>query len=86
MHSLFYKLKCIRILFPPGTWEPPTIANPEYKGEWKQKQIDNPAYKGIWVAPDIDNPEYKPDPTLYHYKDSKYLGFELWQVSRHKSI
>lgn len=63
-----------------GTWEPPTIPNPEYKGEFKAKQIDNPAYKGIWVAPDIDNPDYKPDPLLYNYKDLKYVGFELWQV------
>ncbi len=42
--------------------------------------IDNPKYKGIWVAPDIDNPEYKADPTLYNYKDTKFIGFELWQV------
>lgn len=70
------------ILVSLGTWEAPTIPNPEYKGAWKQKEIDNPAYKGIWVAPDIDNPDYKPDATLYHYKDSKFLGFELWQVGR----
>lgn len=63
-----------------GTWEAPTIPNPEYKGEWHAKMIDNPAYKGIWVAPDIDNPEYEHDDQLYHYKDSKYVGFELWQV------
>lgn len=63
-----------------GTWEAPTIPNPDFKGEWKPKMIDNPAYKGIWVAPDIDNPEYKPDNTLYQYKDTKFVGFELWQV------
>lgn len=63
-----------------GTWEAPTIPNPEYKGEWKPKMIDNPAYKGTWVAPDIDNPEYKHDDTLYQFPDSKYVGFELWQV------
>lgn len=65
---------------PAGTWEAPTIPNPEYKGEWKPKQINNPAYKGVWVAPDIDNPEYKHDDKLYNYKDLKYVGFELWQV------
>ena len=43
-------------------------------------RIDNPAYKGKWVAPDIDNPEYKADDKLYLIKDSKYVGFELWQV------
>jgi len=63
-----------------GVWEPPTIPNPEYKGEWKQKMIDNPDYKGIWVAPDIDNPDYVHDETLYNYKDTKFVGFELWQV------
>lgn len=63
-----------------GEWEPPTLPNPEYKGEWKQKMMENPDYKGIWVAPDIDNPEYKPNPDLYIYPDSKYVGFELWQV------
>ena len=63
-----------------GEWEPPTLPNPEYKGEWKQKMMDNPDYKGIWEAPDIDNPDYKPHPDLYIYPDSKYVGFELWQV------
>lgn len=63
-----------------GEWEPPTIPNPEYKGEWKPKMIDNPDYKGKWEAPSIDNPEYKPRPDLYIYPDSKYVGFELWQV------
>ncbi|GIL91071.1 hypothetical protein Vretimale_9505 [Volvox reticuliferus] len=63
-----------------GTWEAPTIPNPEYKGEWKPKLIKNPAYKGKWVAPDIDNPEYVHDDTLYNFKDLKFVGFELWQV------
>merc|ERR1712233_295058 len=26
-----------------GTWEPPLIDNPEFKGEWKAKRISNPA-------------------------------------------
>lgn len=63
-----------------GEWEPPMIANPEYKGEWKQKMMKNPDYKGKWVAPDIPNPDYKHDDFLYLFKDLKYVGFELWQV------
>ncbi|KAJ9523573.1 hypothetical protein QJQ45_007254 [Haematococcus lacustris] len=63
-----------------GTWEAPTLPNPEFKGEWKPKMIDNPAYKGIWVAPDIPNPDFVADDSLYAFKDLKYLGFELWQV------
>lgn len=43
-------------------------------------RIDNPKYKGKWVAPDIDNPEYKADDKLHVAKDTKYVGFELWQV------
>lgn len=43
-------------------------------------RITNPDYKGKWVAPDIDNPEYKADDKLHLIKDSKYVGFELWQV------
>lgn len=56
------------------------MPNPEYKGEWTPKMIDNPAYKGIWEAPEIDNPDYVHDDMLYHYKDTKFVGFELWQV------
>jgi calreticulin len=63
-----------------GTWSAPEVANPEYKGEWTPKMIDNPAYKGIWTAPDIDNPDYKHSDTLYQFTDSKFVGFELWQV------
>lgn len=63
-----------------GQWEPPKRKNPEYKGEWVQKTIDNPDYKGIWKAPQIPNPEYEHDDMLYHYPDTKFVGFELWQV------
>eukprot|EP00798_Chlamydomonas_sp_ICE-L_P002046 gene2046-18223_t len=63
-----------------GTWEAPTIPNPEFKGAWKQPQIENPEYKGIWVADDIPNPDFVEDKTLYQFKDTKFLGFELWQV------
>ena len=67
-------------MLPTGTWEAPVIPNPEYKGEWKPTMIDNPEYKGTWVAPDIPNPEFKDDPNLYQFKDSKFVGYELWQV------
>lgn len=63
-----------------GEWEAPEIPNPDFKGEWKQKMIDNPDYKGKWEAPEIDNPEFKPNPKLYLYPDSSFVGFELWQV------
>lgn len=63
-----------------GEWEPPLIANPEYKGPWVQKTIANPDYKGIWEAPDIPNPEFKDNPTLYAFSDLANVGFELWQV------
>jgi len=64
-----------------GAWEPPVIDNPEYKGPWKPRMIDNPDYKGPWVHPLIPNPDYKEDKELYvRSKDSKYIGFELWQV------
>jgi calreticulin len=50
-----------------GSWEPPQIPNPAYKGEWKPRQIPNPAYKGEWVHPQIDNPEYFHDDSVYKY-------------------
>jgi hypothetical protein len=59
----------------PPTHPPTSPAHPP-----PHPRIDNPKYKGIWVAPDIDNPEFKPDPNLHLIKDSKYVGFELWQV------
>lgn len=63
-----------------GSWEPPSIENPEYKGEWKPKDIPNPAYKGKWIHPEIENPEYKPEPNLYLFKDIGAVGIDIWQV------
>jgi len=63
-----------------GTWEPPMIDNPQYKGEWKPKQIPNPAYKGKWIHPEIPNPEYYEDKEIYAFPSLGYAGFELWQV------
>ena len=63
-----------------GTWEAPTIDNPEYKGEWKAKMIDNPDYKGPWVHPMIPNPDFSDDASIYKYSDIGVVGFEIWQV------
>merc|ERR1712139_740022 len=35
---------------------------------------------GVWTAKDIDNPEYEDDDNVYHYEDSGFIGFDLWQV------
>jgi len=63
-----------------GEWEAPMIENPEFKGEWEPAMIDNTDYKGIWEAPMIDNPEYEADEALHVFPDTKFVGFELWQV------
>ena len=63
-----------------GEWEPPVIANPEFKGPWVQKMIDNPKYKGPWEPPTIPNPEYVADAKLHAFGDLRFVGFELWQV------
>jgi len=63
-----------------GSWEAPTIPNPEYKGEWKARQIDNPDYKGPWVHPEIANPDYKEKTDLYKYDDFGVVGIDIWQV------
>jgi hypothetical protein len=66
---------------PSSQWEPPSIANPAYKGPWKAPMIDNPDYKGAWVHPMIPNPAYKEDATLpARCVDCGMVGFELWQV------
>jgi len=62
-----------------GTWEAPTIPNPEYKGEWAPPQIPNPEYKGEWVHPQIPNPEYSTDDHIYAF-DHEFVNFEIWQV------
>merc|ERR1712139_610185 len=35
---------------------------------------------GVWTAKDIDNPEYEDDDSVYHFEDSGFIGFDLWQV------
>ena len=32
-----------------GTWTPPSIKNPKYKGIWKPPMIANPLYKGVMM-------------------------------------
>merc|ERR1712216_69187 len=49
-------------------------------GEWMVKRVSNPEYKGVWTAKDIDNPEYEDDENVYHFEDSGFIGFDLWQV------
>jgi len=63
-----------------GTWEPPLIDNPNYKGEWKAKRIKNPDYKGAWQHPEIDNPEYVEFKDIYKRGPLGYVGIEIWQV------
>ncbi|KAJ2454802.1 hypothetical protein EV183_001221 [Coemansia sp. RSA 2336] len=62
-----------------GDWEPPMIANPEYKGAWKPRMIKNPEYKGEWVAPLIDNPDYEEDEDLAVFNIG-YIGLDIWTV------
>jgi calreticulin len=64
-----------------GAWEPPMVANPDYKGAWKARMIDNPEYKGEWVHPQIPNPDYVDDKELHvRARNVNAIGFELWQV------
>ena len=44
-----------------GKWEPPMIANPEYKGKWRAPLIDNPNYQGKWSPKKIQNPDFFED-------------------------
>merc|ERR1712072_411820 len=53
----------------------------ESDGEWEAPMIDNPEYKGEWKAKQIANPEYFTDDKLYHFKSSKFVGIEVWQVN-----
>jgi len=62
-----------------GTWEAPTISNPEYKGEWAPNMIPNPEYKGEWIHPLIPNPAYSTDDHIYVY-ENEFVNFEIWQV------
>lgn len=63
-----------------GSWEPPQVENPEYKGEFKPKDIPNSAYKGKWIHPEVENPDYSAEPNLYRFKDIGVIGIDIWQV------
>lgn len=65
-----------------GEWEPPMVANPEYKGEFQPRQIDNTDYKGEWEHPLIANPDFVNDEAVYNVcaNGCGFVGFELWQV------
>ncbi|KAJ2712732.1 hypothetical protein H4R19_002604, partial [Coemansia spiralis] len=62
-----------------GDWEPPVVANPEFKGEWKARMIKNPEYQGEWTAPMIDNPAYEEDEDLAVFNIG-YVGLDIWTV------
>ncbi|KAJ1937899.1 hypothetical protein FBU59_004615, partial [Linderina macrospora] len=62
-----------------GDWEPPMVANPEFKGEWKPRKIKNPDYKGEWEAPLIDNPDFEEDEDLAVFNIG-YVGLDIWTV------
>uniref|UniRef100_H2ZFG1 Calnexin n=1 Tax=Ciona savignyi TaxID=51511 RepID=H2ZFG1_CIOSA len=64
-----------------GPWEPPMIANPNYKGIWSAPQIPNPAYRGIWKPKMISNPDYFEDDLPYKMTPIGAVGFELWSMS-----
>jgi len=63
-----------------GTWEPPMIDNPKYKGKWKPKRIKNPAYQGQWKHPEIPNPEHIEQTDVYKRGPTGFIGIEIWQV------
>lgn len=63
-----------------GVWEPPTVKNPDWKGEWKQKMIENPNYKGVWYPKKVPNPLFDENEVFGIYSDISTLGIEIWQV------
>uniref|UniRef100_UPI00398EBB49 calnexin isoform X2 n=1 Tax=Pristiophorus japonicus TaxID=55135 RepID=UPI00398EBB49 len=64
-----------------GTWKPPIIPNPAYKGKWKMPMIDNPKYKGVWTPRKIPNPDYFEDTKPFLMTPIGALGLELWSVT-----
>lgn len=64
-----------------GTWSPPSIDNPAFKGKWTAPLIDNPNYKGVWKPSMIPNPDYFEDNTPYKMTPIGAVGIELWSMS-----
>lgn len=65
-----------------GTWQPPKVANPAYKGKWYAPKIDNPEYKGAWKPRQIDNPHYFVDETPYILPIISGVGIDIWTMSK----
>jgi len=79
-----------------GKWEPPMIANPEYKGKWRAPLIDNPNYQGKWSPKKIQNPDFFEDndpfsrmttivcymPIYYYVREVVQMFFFLFIFSR----
>jgi len=63
-----------------GTWEPPMIDNPKFKGKWKPKRVKNSEYKGPWNHPEIPNPDYVEHVDVHKRGPMGYIGIEIWQV------
>ncbi|XP_060688680.1 calnexin-like [Hemiscyllium ocellatum] len=64
-----------------GTWKPPMITNPAYKGKWKVPMIDNPKYKGVWKPRKILNPNYFENTKPFRMTSIAAVGLELWSLT-----
>jgi calnexin len=65
-----------------GSYTPPIVRNPLYKGRWNAPKIPNPEYKGIWKPRKIRNPDYVEDLHPHNFKRLIGVGFELWTVNK----
>jgi len=63
-----------------GTWSPPKISNPKYKGKWTAEMIDNPHYKGVWKPKLIDNPDYFADEEPCVLPKINSVGIDIWTM------
>lgn len=61
-----------------GTWQRPTIDNPNYKGKWKPTMIDNPNYQVYYfkgLCQGIIIYYFSVKLLLGHYAELKYNTF-----------
>jgi len=63
-----------------GRWNPPKIANPDYKGKWFAPKVDNPHYVGVWKPKQIANPNYFEDNEPHAMAPIGGIGIELWTM------
>lgn len=63
-----------------GTWYPPTILNPNFKGRWNVPLILNTDYNGPW-SPKKPNPHYFNDERPADLEPIGAIGFELWTMT-----